>query len=65
MAGSGSHVVGEDAGRGGPAERLAGTVVEAVLDFSESLFAVDRERSLLLGKYWRRSPLVFSLVPRC
>jgi len=23
------------------------------------------DRSVLLGKYWRSSPLVFSLVPRC
>ncbi len=27
--------------------------------------AVQRDRSVPLGKYWRSSPLVFSLVPRC
>src|ERR1019366_7419499 len=27
--------------------------------------SVKAERSVPLGKYWRRSPLVFSLVPRC
>ena len=27
--------------------------------------AVHRERSVPLGKYWRRSPLVFSFMPRC
>jgi hypothetical protein len=27
--------------------------------------ALCRLRSVPLGKYWRSSPLVFSLVPRC
>ena len=26
---------------------------------------VSLDMSVPLGKYWRRSPLVFSLVPRC
>ena len=26
---------------------------------------LHRERSVPFGKYWRSSPLVFSLVPRC
>ena len=36
--------------------------VEATASISS---AVHRERSVPLGKYWRSSPLVFSLVPRC
>ena len=27
--------------------------------------AVQRDRSVPFGKYWRNKPLVFSLVPRC
>ena len=27
--------------------------------------ALQRERSVPFGKYWRKSPLVFSLVARC
>jgi hypothetical protein len=27
--------------------------------------ALQRDRSVPFGKYWRSSPLVFSFVPRC
>ncbi len=30
-----------------------------------SSVAVTAERSVVLGKYWRSSRLVFSLLPRC
>ena len=31
----------------------------------EVLRRCERERSVPLGMYWRSSPLVFSLEPRC
>ena len=47
-----------------PAERLARPAVECIGDGSELVWAVPVEVGAF-GKYWRNSPLVFSLVPRC
>ena len=45
-------------------ERLARTVVEASRNRARSA-ALWSERSVLLGMYWRSSPLVFSFAPLC
>ena len=47
-----------------PVEGLSWAAVEFVSDRSRRA-ALWRLRSVPLGKYWRSSPLVFSLVPRC
>ncbi|TXS64154.1 hypothetical protein EAO76_39860 [Streptomyces sp. sk2.1] len=43
---------------------LRGLLLSARATASSSL-ASHRDRSVPFGKYWRRSPFVFSLVPRC
>ena len=45
-------------------EAFAGSVVELIRDLVELGLAQLPQLSAL-GKYWRRSPLVFSLDPRC
>jgi hypothetical protein len=48
-----------------PAERLSWTAVEDKGDGVEIVTVPAREvRAVPFGKYWRRRPLVFSLVPR-
>ena len=47
VCGSGSHALREDAGGGCPAERLAWSVVEAMLDMSEGFVGVDRQVAAL------------------
>jgi hypothetical protein len=57
-------VVVERFGGGAPAEGLAGSGVEGV-GIAAMSSALQRARSVPFGKYWRKRPLVFSLVPRC
>jgi len=64
LTSSSCHRGVEDLGGRPPGEDLAGSVVEALLDRLEVRQGVDAQ-SVRLGKYWRSSPLVFSLVPRC
>ena len=45
-------------------KRLRGRSFSSVATHSRSI-ALCCERSVPLGKYWRSSPLVFSLVARC
>jgi hypothetical protein len=45
-------------------EALAGSVVDLVGDVVEVGLAVDAQVGDF-GKYWRRRPFMFSLVPRC
>src|SRR3954453_11783739 len=51
-------------GGGLPFIVLRGRLLRAVATASRSS-AAHRDRSVPLGKYWRSSPLVFSLLPRC
>ena len=54
----------EGLGGGLPVEGFAGSTVERYATASR-LVGECLWRSVRLGKYWRRRPLVFSLVPRC
>lgn len=51
-------------GRGFPAERFAWAAVEFGGDGGQVL-RVRTDRSVLLGKYCRSRPFVFSFEPRC
>ena len=46
-------------------EGFSWSSVEALLDHCEVSRCVLGEVPVPLGKYWRSSPLVFSLLPRC
>src|SRR4051812_26474394 len=63
LTGSPCHLGVHDAGWAAPGQSLAGTVVDALFDRSQ-IGEREGAQSLPLGKYWRRSPLVFSFVPR-
>jgi hypothetical protein len=56
--------LGQALGGVGLGQALAGPVVELVGDRVELGFGDGGEVGAL-GKYWRSSPLVFSLEPRC
>jgi hypothetical protein len=55
----------EDVGRGAPAEYVFRGLLLRRWATSCSAMAEWMRRSVPLGKYWRSSPLVFSLLPRC
>jgi hypothetical protein len=57
-------VFGEGFCRGAPSQGMRGRVLR-VWAMAAMSSAVQRERSVSFGKYWRNQPLVFSLVPRC
>jgi hypothetical protein len=63
-SGRGAEVFGERLGGCPPSEGLAWSAVQRCCDGCE-LLGLWRARSVPLGKYWRSSPLVFSLVARC
>lgn len=54
---------GEFLGRGAPAEVLSRSGAEAVLDPRQGRGVIDVEVGAL-GRYWRSSPFMFSLLPR-
>jgi hypothetical protein len=47
-----------------PVERLARTSVQFVSDGRE-LVRIGTAGSMLVAEYWRKGPLVFSLLPPC